>query len=93
MKSHFSCAKVINFDITHHQCRGDILQNPQQYYETNSNNDFQNYESHIQNQAVSSAIRSEHDNIYFEHGFLKKHIKSDLVSNGFFIRNNKKKKQ
>ena len=45
--------KVINFDIIHHQCRVDKLQNPQQYYEMISKNDFANYESHIQNQAVS----------------------------------------
>ena len=46
---------------------------------------FESYASHIQNQAVSSAIRSVHDDIYFERGFLKNYIKSDLVSNGFLL--------
>ena len=90
MNSHFSRVKVINFDIIYHQCGGDKLQNTQ-YYETISNNDFENFESHIQNQAVSSAIRNERDDIYFELGFVKNHIKIDLVSNGFCNRNNKKK--
>ena len=96
MISHFSCVKVINFDIIHHRCSGDKLQNPQQYYEIICNKDFENYESHIQNQAVSSAIKYECDNTYFEHGFLKNHIKSniekDLVSNGIFVRKSIKNK-
>ena len=25
--SYFSCAKILNFDLIHHQCRGDKLQN------------------------------------------------------------------
>ena len=51
MNSHFSRANIIKSGIIHHQCCGDKLQNSQQYYETISNNDFENYESHIQNQA------------------------------------------
>ena len=72
MNSHFSCAMVINFNIIYHQCRGDKLQNPQQYYETISKNDFENYKSHIQNQVVSSAIRFEHDRGLFSTWLFKK---------------------
>ena len=67
MDSYFSRACVINFDIIHHECWGNPLQNLKQYYETIHNKDFDNYESHVQNHAVSSAIKSERDDIYFEH--------------------------
>ena len=66
VNSHFSSAKVINFDIIHYQCRGDKLENPQQYYETICNKDFENYECHFQNLAVSTAIKSERDDINIE---------------------------
>ena len=61
MESHFSRIKIVNFDIIHHECHGDKLQNPRQYYETICNKEFEKYESHIQNKAVSSAIKSECD--------------------------------
>ena len=32
--SYFSQAKIINFDIIHHECRGNPLQNSLKYYET-----------------------------------------------------------
>ena len=40
MDSHFSHAKITNFDLIHHQCRGDKLQNLQHYYETVFDKDF-----------------------------------------------------
>ena len=66
VNSHFSSAKVINFNIIHHQCRGDKLENLQQYYETICNKGFENYECHFQNLAVSTAIKSEPDDINIE---------------------------
>ena len=79
--------------ISYISCQGDPLQNLKQYYETIHKKDFDNYESHVQNQAVSSAIKSEHGDIHFEHDFLKCYMKTDiekdLKSNGFFIRKNK----
>lgn len=44
MDGYFKNAKIINFDIIHHVCRGDKLQNPQKYYKTIRNKDFNNYE-------------------------------------------------
>ena len=42
--SHFSKAKVINFNKTHHQCQSDKLE---QYYQTIYDKDFVNYENHV----------------------------------------------
>lgn len=77
MDGYFKNAKIINFDIIHHVCRGDKLQNPQKYYKTIRNKDFNNYEWHIQDNAISSAIKSYRDDIHFEH----KVVSNPLVSN------------
>ena len=67
MDSHFSQVYFINFEIIHHKCGGEPLQSLKQYYETIRYKDFHNYESQVQNQAVLSAIKPEHDDISFEH--------------------------
>ena len=95
MDSHFSNAKVTNFDIIHYQCRGDELENPQQYYKTIFDKVIVNYENHVCSQAILSAIKAEHDDIHFKRDFLKFHIKrdieKDLISNGIFVKKNRKK--
>ena len=65
MDSHFSNAKVTNIDIIHHQCCGNELENLQQYYKTIFDKDFINYENHVCNQEISSAIKAERDDIRF----------------------------
>ena len=52
----------------------DKLQNPERYYRVIRNKDFKNYERHVQNNAISSAIKSERDDINFEHVLLKHFI-------------------
>ena len=66
MDGYFKNTQVINFDIIHHVCRSDKLQNPKKFYKTIRNNDFNNYEQHIRDNAFSSAIKSERNNIHFE---------------------------
>ena len=81
MDSHFSNSKITNFDIIHHQCPGDGLENLQQCYETIFDKDFLNYDNHVCSQAVSSAIKAECDNIHFARDFLKYYIKEKLRKN------------
>ena len=95
---HFSRVKVVNIDIIHHECCGDKLQNSRQYYETIHNKDFINSEIYVRDCTISSAIRSEHDNIHFENDFLKYNVKKDIEEvedylklNGIFIKKNRKK--
>ena len=95
MDSHFSSAKITNFDIIHHQYPGGDLENSQQYYETIFDKDFVNYENHGRNQTILSAIKAERDDIHFKHDFVKCHIKieieKDLISNGITVKKNRKK--
>ena len=64
--SYFENVKLINFDIVHHECRGGKLQNPERYYKLIRNKDFENYEQHVQNNALSSAIKYERVDIHFD---------------------------
>ena len=34
LKYHFENCYVINFDLIHHKCRGDVLKHSRRYYET-----------------------------------------------------------
>lgn len=42
--------KIITFDIIQHECRGDKLNNPREYYKTIKNEDFKNYEDDVRSQ-------------------------------------------
>ena len=81
MLAYFSHAKIIHFDLIHHYCWGDELKNHKKYHKTIQKHDFKNYEHDVRNQAVSSAIKSERDNVRFERHLLKSHIQQD----GFFV--------
>ena len=59
----FSNAKIVNFDIIHHECQGDKLKHPESYYETIRNKDFKSYEDDVRNHAMSCPIKSERDYI------------------------------
>ena len=83
----FSRVKIRNFDIIHHQCCGEPLQNSVYYYETICNRDFKGYEDRTCNPVMLSAIKAERNDIHFKDKLLKKHIRSDIIkyltSNGF----------
>ena len=87
MDSHFSRAKIVNYDLIYHQCHRDKLNN--QVYKTNRGKDFQNFKDGIRNRAMSSAIKSECDDVRFEPHLLKLHISNyvekDLISNGLLL--------
>ena len=48
------------------------------YIQTLQNNDFKN-EEYVQNKAVSSIVKSERDDVYFEDSFLNQHFKSQKI--------------
>ena len=40
---HFKNAKIVNFDIINHRCRGDSLQSFKKYYKVITKKDFKHY--------------------------------------------------
>ena len=51
MDSHFSRVKISNFDLIHHQCCGDKLQNSRRHCETIFDSDFKDYDDCTRNHA------------------------------------------
>ena len=57
--SHFKTAQVVNFDIIHHECRGDPLQGSYKEYQTVNKKDMDEYSSNSKEKIGNSAIRSD----------------------------------
>ena len=60
---HFQKAKIINFDIIHHECRGDELKYSKNFYQKIENKDFKNYDNNVMEEVLTSAIKSERKDI------------------------------
>ena len=96
MDSHFSRVRISNFDLFHHQCCGGSLRDFHRHSKTIFDSDFEDYEDRGCNQVISSAVRSERDDIHFERDLPKTYIKSniekDSILNSLFIKKRKKKR-
>lgn len=84
--NHFLQAKIVNFDIIHHECWADKLQNPKFFYERIEKKHFRNYEPDVKTAAVASAIRSERQDVNVERVIME----DCCASNDFFIKKQKK---
>ena len=94
---HFKNCFVTNFDIIHHQCRGDKLNFSREHYETVFYNRLkENLNEQNQEKFIASAIRSERKDINFEKKVISEHfnkveIEKKLEENGVFLSAMKKK--
>ena len=50
--------KVVNFDIIHHECRGDPLHRSYKDYQTVNNKDLQKYPTNERKEVVGGLIRN-----------------------------------
>ena len=57
--SHFKTAKVVNFDIIHHECRWDSLQGNYKKYQTVNKKDMDKYSANSKRTIVNSDIRCD----------------------------------
>ena len=73
---HFKKAKVINFNMIHHKCRGDPLQKDLKTYQSVQKKDLAGYNQQQKKNIISSALRCERKNIYVEKTVTYKHFKS-----------------
>ena len=80
-KDYFRKAKIINFDIINHECRGDPLKNSIQYYETIHQHDLQLAKKEDRDEFISESIRSKREDLYIERNIINKHFKltQDLI--------------
>ena len=95
---HFDNCYVTNFDLIHHECRGDSLSSSRKHYETIWNKKIKDEIScdETRNRFVSSAIRSERKDVFiekqvFEEHFNREVIEENLQKKGVFLSFMKKK--
>ena len=71
--------KIVNFDIIHHECRGDKREKLYGYYQTIFQDNFKNYIRKDKNTVMSSALRNQKklkQSIYFKKELVLKHFKN-----------------
>ena len=94
---HFKNCYIINFDLIHHECRGDELLYTRKHYETISKKKI-NEEiatDDLRYRFISSAIKCERKDVFFENGIFNEHfnrnkLEKKLEKKGVFIFNEKK---
>ena len=80
-KEYFENAKIVNFDIINHECRGDSLEHSLEYYQTIKRNDLKNLKKNDEGKFISSAIKSQRDDVNIARDVIIEHFKSstDLI--------------
>ena len=95
---HFQNYYVTNFDLIHHECRGDELSHSREHYETifkkNINDEINSVD--LRHRFILSAIRSERKDVFIEKGIFKEHfarekIEEKLQKKCVFLSSTKKK--
>ena len=73
-KEHFDNVYIKNFDLIHHQSRGDVLNYSEKFYKTISISQLKQIDYPKSYQFVAAAIKSERDDVYLEKNVIKKHF-------------------
>ena len=88
---HFENCYITNFDLIHHECRGDKLQFSRKFYETIFYDSVKkNLDEINQEKFLSSAIKSERSNVNIEKKLIIEHFKREslernLEKKGIFL--------
>ena len=94
---HFENCYITNFDLIHHECRGDKLQFSRKFYETILYDSVKkNLDEINQEKFLSSAIKSERSNVNIEKKLIIEHFKREslernLEKKGIFLSAMRKK--
>ena len=94
---HFENCYITNFDLIHHECRGDKLQFSRKFYETLFYDSVKkNLDEINQEKFLSSAIKSERSNVNIEKKLIIEHFKREslernLEKKGVFLSAMRKK--
>ena len=80
-EEYFENAKIVNFDIIHHECRKDPLQNSIEYYQTIKQDNLKYVKKNDEEQFISAAIKSKRDDVNVARDVIIKHFRNttDLV--------------
>ena len=95
---HFQNCYISNFDLIHHECRGDELTHTRKHYETiykkKINEEIAS--DYFRDRFISSAIKSERNDVVFDKRIFNEHfnrskLEKKLGEKGVFLSNMKKK--
>ena len=78
---HFENSYITNFDLIHHNCRGDPLKHTKKYYETISYEKLNNEIISKEDRAsfISSAIKSKRKDAFIEKKIFKEHFNREEI--------------
>ena len=78
---HFENTYITNFDLIHHDCRGDPLEHTKEYYETISYEKLNNEIVSKDDRAsfISSAIKSERKDVFIEKKIFKEYFNREEI--------------
>ena len=94
---HFKNCYVINFDLIHHECRGDKLNHSRNFYQTIFYNQMKkNLSEEDQKKFILSAIKAEREDVNYEKKVITEHFKKisfeeNLEKKGIFLSAMRKK--
>ena len=86
---YFENSYITNFDLIHHECRGDRLSFSRKYYETISYKKFNQEITDNANQQkfISSAIKSERKDVFIEKKLTEEHFNGEKIDDDLKKRN------
>ena len=90
----FKQCYITNFDLIHHECRGDKLNFSKKFYQTVYSKELrENLNLIQQNDFIASGIRSERNDLYFEKKIYFDHFErvKKFEEKGIFLSNMRKK--
>ena len=88
---HFKNSYVINFDIIHHECRGDKLEHSRKYYETiHKESVDKQIEENKKTNFISKAIECERKDVFLKKNLITEHftrleMQEKLEKQGIFL--------
>ena len=74
--SYLNNVKITNFDIIHHECRGDPLQNSYKHYNTVNQKNFDRMPSFDRRKATAACFRSKRKDLYVQRDIMLAYFKT-----------------
>ena len=68
-------AKIVNFDIIHHECRGDKLNGSYKQYKTVVKNDLDKMPSNHKKEALGACMRSSRKDLHVQRDLMLEYFK------------------
>ena len=77
--NYFQHKNVINFDLIHHECRGDPFLKSGKEYKTTSSDNFEKYPESEKNKTLSSVFRNKRDDLWVKHDLMIEPFKKYFI--------------